>query len=124
MVDDKKIRYENKKQVDNQELRFAKTQQWYVATASVTLIAAAFAFLKGSQLTIYQALAASAFIQSVEYYGIRVLGQLQDHLQRLRQKSEPKVRWARSTDVVWLLMGIVGVVAIAVLYCVWFSLQS
>jgi hypothetical protein len=46
MVDDKKIRYENKKQVDNQELRFAKTQQWYVATASVTLIAAAFAFLK------------------------------------------------------------------------------
>jgi hypothetical protein len=36
---------------DQEELRFAKRQQWYVATASVTLNAGVIALLKGSRLS-------------------------------------------------------------------------
>jgi hypothetical protein len=77
---------------DQDELRFAKTQQWYVATASVTLNAAAFALLKGSHLHDYEALAAIFFILFVAAAGVGVLWHLQDYMQGLRRKLEPAAR--------------------------------
>jgi hypothetical protein len=51
-----------KQVTDQEELRFAKTQNGYVATASVTLNAGVIALLKGSQLSVYQTIFAIAFI--------------------------------------------------------------
>jgi hypothetical protein len=109
--------------VDAEELRFAKTQQWYVATASVTLNAAAFALLKGSHLHDYEALAAIFFILFVAAAGVGVLWQLQDHMQSLRRKSEPDAPWHRPTDVVVLLTFVVVAVAVGVGYCIFHPLQ-
>jgi hypothetical protein len=103
------------------ELRFAKTQQWYVATAAVTLNAAVFALLKGSHLHGLEALAAISFVLLVAAAGVRVLCDLQDHMQSLR---EPNAPWHRPTDVVFLLMGVVIAVGAAVLYCLVFPLRA
>jgi hypothetical protein len=68
------------------ELRFAKQQQWYVATASVTLIAAAYAVLKGSYLGDYEALGAIVFIIFIAGAGITVLVQHKCARTPLRKK--------------------------------------
>jgi uncharacterized membrane protein YbhN (UPF0104 family) len=111
---------EQLKMADAEELRFAKQQQWYVATASVTFSAAAFAFLKGSHLRDYEAFAVVFFILFVAAAAVGVLWQLQDHIRTLR---EPDAPWQRPTDVVWLLTAVVVGVAIAVLYCLAHSLS-
>jgi hypothetical protein len=108
---------------DQEELRFAKKQQWYVATASVTLNAAAFALLKGSHLRDYEALAVIFFILFVAAAGVGVLCHLQDHMQSLRRKSEPDAPWYRQTDVVVLLMFVVLAVAAGAGYCIFHPLQ-
>src|SRR5262249_12349030 len=93
-----------KKQTDPAELRFAKQQQWYVATATVTLNAAAFALVKGtSYLNDYEVVIASFFIVVVAGAGIKILANLQSHMRTLRRVSEAKVPWSRSTDVFWSL---------------------
>jgi hypothetical protein len=102
---------------DATELRFAKTQQWYVATASVTLNAAAFALLKGSHLHGIEALLAIFFVLFVAAAGVGVLCHLQDHMQSLRQKTEGDAPWHRPSDIVVLLMFVVIAVGAAVLYC-------
>jgi hypothetical protein len=68
-----------------EELRFAKKQQWYVATSAVTLNAAVFALLRGSQLRDYEALAAVFFVLFVSAAAVGVLWQLQDHLRNVRR---------------------------------------
>ena len=104
---------------DQEELRFAKTQQWYVATASITLNAATFGLTKGSsQLLEIEKFFAILFVVIVAAFGIRVLSDLQDHMRSIRQRSVSNVPWARSTDVVWWLAFIVGAVAIAVVYSI------
>jgi len=88
---------------DQEELRFAKKQQWYVATASVTLNAAVIALLKGSQLRDCEPLVACLFIALVAGAGIMVLWQLQNHLCKVRRRSEREAKWHRETDVFYLL---------------------
>jgi hypothetical protein len=107
---------------DQEELRFAKKQQWYVATASVTLNAATFALLKGSHLHDYEALAAIFFILFVAAAGVGVLWHLQDHMQGLRRKSEPDAPWYGPTDVVVLLTFVVVAVAVGVGYCILYQI--
>jgi hypothetical protein len=109
---------------DDEELRFAKTQQWYVATASVTLNAAAFALSKGSQLLEIEKLFASLFVVVVVGFAIRVLLELQDHMLSVRQRSEPDAPWQRPTDVVRMLTIIVAAVGIAVVYCIFHPPQQ
>ena len=101
-----------------EEIRFAKKQQWYVATSAVTLNAAGFALLRGSQLRDFEALAAVFFVLFVAAAGVGVLWQLQDHLRsKRRELLEPNPSWHRPTDVVVLLTFVVVSVALVVLYC-------
>lgn len=113
---DEALRHDAKLVRWDAELRFAKQQQWYVATASVTLIAAAFALSKGSQLRSFEMGLTLYFIVAVAVIGATVLQDLQAHLRNVRKQqgsdSYPP------TDVNWLLIIIVFVVAIAVFYCV------
>jgi hypothetical protein len=106
---------------DAEELRFAKKQQWYVATASVTLNAAVIALLKGSQLRDCEPLVACLFVGLVAVFGVVVLWQLQNHIRTLREPSDP---WHRTTDVFYLLSFFVVAVAIGVGYCVLRPLQA
>jgi RsiW-degrading membrane proteinase PrsW (M82 family) len=101
-----------------EELRFAKKQQWYVATSAVTLNAAVFALLRGSQLRDFEALAAVFIVLFVTAAGVGVLWQLQDHLRNVRRDlKEHDPPWHRPTDVVILLTFVVVAVAFVVLYC-------
>jgi hypothetical protein len=107
--------------VDQEELRFIKKQQWYVATASVTLNAAVIALLKGSQLRDCEPLVACLFIGLVAGFGVVVLWQLQNHMRTLREPSAP---WHRVTDVFYLLTFFVLAVAVGVGYCILRPLQA
>jgi hypothetical protein len=81
----------------------------------VTLIAAAFALAKGSQLRDYEK-AILLFIVFVALAGAKVLQDLQGRLRSLweREGDEPY----HPTDINWFLITIVFVVAMAVFYCV------
>ena len=50
---------------DRDELRFAKTQQWYVAAAAVSLYAGAYAVLKAAHLRCYEVGLVSVFLAAV-----------------------------------------------------------
>lgn len=75
-----------------EELRFAKKQQWYVASSAVALNAAVFALLRSSQLHDFEALAAVFFVLFVTAAAVGVLLQLQDHLYSTRRELERKTR--------------------------------
>jgi uncharacterized membrane protein len=108
---------------DQEELRFAKKQQWYVATASVTLSAGVIALLKGSRLSDRETIFAIGFIAIVTIAGVVVLGQLQHHLFKERRKSEREAPWHRLSDVFGLLTFFVVTVAVGVGYCILHPLQ-
>ena len=85
----------------------------------MTLNAAVFALLRGSQLRDFEALAAVFFVLFVAAAGVGVLWQLQDHLRCKRREllvpNNPP--WQGNTDVVFLLMFVVVAVAFVVLHC-------
>jgi SNF family Na+-dependent transporter len=105
-----------------EEIRFAKTQQWRVATAAVTLLGAIFAVahtmhrldtiekVTGTVLVAVIAIAASAFLFS-----------LYKHLGRTRLSIDRKdsEAWLRGAEVSLTLVAIVIASAIVVGYSLW-----
>ena len=54
----------------HEELRFAKKQQWYVATSAVTLLAAIFAIARSTTLSDVEQAIATVFIVFIATFGI------------------------------------------------------
>lgn len=102
--------------VDNEELRFAKRQQWYVAASVGAVNAAAYSQLKGTQLRGFETCVVTIFILLVVAAGVVVMATLQSHIRTLRQRSEPNPPWHRWSDVFWLLTIFVVAIAVGVLY--------
>jgi hypothetical protein len=94
--------------VDNEELRFAKMQQWYVAASTGAVNAAAYSLLKGTQLRGFEACVVTIFILLVAAAGVGVIAALQSHMRTLPQRSEANPPWHRWSDVFWLLTVFVG----------------
>jgi hypothetical protein len=94
---------------DQDELRFAKTQQWYVTAAAASLYAGTYAVLKAAHLRCYEVGLVSVFLVGVATGGTIILWRLQNHMLHLR-RSKPEISVPRvgPTDVVWHLTGIIG----------------
>jgi hypothetical protein len=107
----------------DEELRFAKKQQWYVAASVVGLLGAIFAISRGLQLSEVEKAVATIFILAIAGCGIRILKHLQDHMQHLRQRLEPyaeKIYWHRPTDVFWALAAVALISGVVIVYLLWF----
>jgi hypothetical protein len=102
--------------LDPAELRFAKTQQWYVAGASASLNAGVYALLRGAHLRCYEAALVVLFIACVAIGGTFILWQLQKHMYEQRRSVEINVPRVRSTDVCWQLTVVVLAVGFAAFY--------
>jgi hypothetical protein len=74
----------------HEELRFAKKQQWYIATSAITLLAAIFAIAHGTSLSDEEKGIASIFILLIASFGILYLCKLQAHLKEVRKKLNPR----------------------------------
>jgi O-antigen/teichoic acid export membrane protein len=73
----------------DEELRFAKKQQWYVATSAVTLLGAIFAITRVTKLKFVENAVATIFIALVAGFGVYFLCKLQHHLKRVRLELDP-----------------------------------
>jgi hypothetical protein len=82
-----------------EELRFAKGQQWYVATAAVTLLSAIFWIERSIRLNRPEKIIATVFIGTIAGFGICFLVKLQ--------------------HVFSALVGVVALAALVVLYFLW-----
>lgn len=102
--------------LDQAELRFAKTQQWYVAGASASLNAGVYALLKGAHLRWYEVAFVVLFIVGVAIGGTCILWQLQNHMYDLRRVEDINVRRVRPTDVWGQLTAVVWAVGFAVFW--------
>lgn len=105
----------------HEELRFAKKQQWYVATSAVTLLAAIFAIARGTLLSDDEKGIASILILLIASFGILFLCKLQHHLKEVRKKLNPgdSGAWVRGSDILFVLAGIIGLSAVLVFYFLW-----
>jgi hypothetical protein len=103
-----------------EELRFAKKQQWAVATAAVTLLAAIYAISKG--LKDFEKAVVTVFVTLIATFGVYFLWQLQGHLKRTRlaiDRDDPNP-WFRGVDVLAVLSGVILISAVVVFYSIWF----
>jgi hypothetical protein len=105
----------------DEELRFAKKQQWYVATSAVTLLGAIFAITRVTKLNFVENAVATIFIALVAGFGVYFLCKLQHHMKRVRLELVPddKNPLLRGVDILLVLSGIVGLSALVVLYFLW-----
>ena len=71
------------------ELRFAKGQQWYIATAAVTLLSAIFWIERSIKLKYPEKVIATVFIGLIAGFGICFLVKLQKHLKAVRLELNP-----------------------------------
>jgi hypothetical protein len=103
------------------ELRFAKKQQWYVATSAVTLLGAIFAIARVTKLNLAEKDVATFFIALVAAFGIYFLWKLQHRLKRVRLVLDPtdKNPLLRGVDIALVLSGIIAVSMLVVLYFLW-----
>jgi hypothetical protein len=105
-----------------EELRFAKKQQWAVATASVTLLAAIFALQHSltDGLKCVERIAFSIAIVLIAIFGTWFLIKLQQHLRDTRLQLDPNDRnpATRGADILGVLIGVVILSSICVLYFV------
>ena len=105
-----------------EELRFARGQQWYVATAAVTLLSAIFFIEQSIRLVRWEKIFATVFIGLIAGFGICFLVKLQNHLKEVRLTlGYPKDLnpWWRGVDILSVLIGIVALAALVVLYFLW-----
>ena len=105
-----------------EELRFAKRQQWYIATAAVTLLSAIFWIEQSIRLVRWEKIVATVFIGLIAGFGICFLVKLQNHLKEVRLTlGYPKDLnpWWRGVDVLSVLIGIVFFAALVVVYFLW-----
>ena len=105
-----------------EELRFAKRQQWSVATLAITLLAAIFAIAHGTSLGDGEKLTATVVTIVIAACAAYFLIQLQGHLERTRTalNQNDKKAWSRGVDVLAVLMGTVFISGFVVIWFVWF----
>ena len=105
-----------------EELRFARGQQWYVATAAVTLLSAIFFIEQSIRLVRWEKIFATVFIGLIAGFGICFLVKLQNHLKEVRLTlgyPNDLNPWWRGVDILSVLIGIVALAALVVLYFLW-----
>ena len=106
-----------------EELRFAKGQQWYIATAAVTLLSAIFWIERSIRLNRPEKIIATVFmfIGTIAGFGICFLVKLQNHLKAVRLALDPNDPnpWWRGVDVLSVLIGVVSLAAFVVIYFLW-----
>src|SRR5262252_2015285 len=94
-----------------EELRFAKRQQWYIATAAVALLSAIFWIEQSIRVVCWEKIVATVFIGLIAGFGICFLVKLQNHLKEVRLTlGYPKDLnpWWRGVDVLSVLVGVVA----------------
>jgi SNF family Na+-dependent transporter len=105
-----------------EELRFAKKQQWNVAAAVVALLGAIFAIANATEdLQTWEQFVASLMAALAAGIGCWWLWRLQNHLRDTRLRIDPKDRnpWHRGWDVLYPLLGTLLISAIVVIYFLW-----
>jgi hypothetical protein len=104
-----------------EELRFAKGQQWYIATAAVTLLSAIFWIERSIHLNRLEKIVATVFIGLIAGFGICFLIKLQNHLKAVRLALDPNDPnpWWRGVDVLSVLIGVISLAALVVVYFMW-----
>src|SRR5215831_15813922 len=105
-----------------EELRFAKRQQWYIATAAVTLLSAIFWIEQSIRLVRWEKIVATVFIGLIAGFGICFLVKLQKHLKEVRLTlgyPNDLNPWWRGVDVLSVLIGVVFFAALVVVYFLW-----
>jgi len=111
------------RQAKFEELRFAKKQQWSIATSAVTLLAAIFgvAHVTEPKLKLGEEIAGTVFVVLIAVFAWRFLKSLQDHLEATRKALDPKdpEPWWRGVDVLAVLTGTVIVSGVVVVYYLW-----
>ena len=108
---------------DDEEIRFSKKQEWYVATAGVTLAAAIFALAdKLKPLHVFEKLVSVLALTAIAVFCFRNLRSLQRHIVEKRikiEKSDDASWWrSRDADIMWTLVGVVVLSAVAVGYAI------
>jgi hypothetical protein len=108
-----------------EELRFAKKQQWAVATAVVTLLAAMFGLQHTAApdgLHLKEKIAFAVVITLIATFGCVFLFMLQGYIRktRLRLDANDKGAISRGVSIVGALVGVVVLSAFSVLYFVAF----
>ena len=108
-----------------EELRFAKKQQWYIATSAVTLLAAIFGIAHVIKLTtLDEKKVGTVFVVLIVWLACEFLRQLQGHLKNTRLLLDPtkdRTPWLRGVDILAVLMGTVITSGLVVLYYLWFA---
>ena len=101
-----------------EELRFAKKQQWAIATAVVTLLAAIVALAHGNDPGPKEKVVLAVVVTLVAAFGCTFLVMLQRYMRDTRLRIDPTDKDAllRGTSIVGALVGVVILGAIAVLY--------
>jgi hypothetical protein len=109
-----------------EELRFAKGQQWYIATAAVTLLSAIFWIERSIKLKYPEKVIATVFIGLIAGFSICFLFQLQKHLKAVRLALDPNDPnpWWRGVDILGALAVVVSLAALVVVYFLWTHPQS
>jgi len=105
-----------------EELRFAKRQQWYIATSAVTLLAAIFGIARVTEPTkLDEKKVGTVFVAFIVHFAWRFLRRLQDHLEQTRKQLDPNdpTPWWRGVDILAVLAGIVVVSGLVVVYYLW-----
>jgi hypothetical protein len=104
-----------------EELRFAKTQQWRVATAAVTLLGAIFVVAHTLHpLAIFERVIGTVLVALIGVAGSVFLISLQNHLRRTRNSIQDDLEaWSRGAEVMITLAVVVIASAIIVGYSLW-----
>jgi hypothetical protein len=104
-----------------EELRLAKQQQWLIAIAAATLLAAIFWIEWNTKLDCSEKTAATVFIALTAASGVLILFKLQDYMKRARLALNPQdpTPWLRGADVLCLLASVTLLAAFVVLYFLW-----
>lgn len=110
----------------HEELRFAKKQQWYIATSAVTLLGAIFAIARGTSLSDVEKAMTTVLIVLIASFGTVFLCKLQSHMKSVRivldkKDTEP---WLRGSDVLLALASIIVLSAVVVFYLLWVPHRS
>lgn len=100
-----------------EEFRFAKKQQWYVATAAVTLMAAIFAVDDKVHFEACEKTVAVAALIAIAGFAGCTLGRTQKYIISMREENDRQPwYWSRGGDIMWALIAVVTLIAIAVGY--------
>jgi hypothetical protein len=107
-----------------EELRFAKRQQWAVATAVVTLLGALYGLAHSANSNLgvdeKEKVLFAVIVTLIATVGCNILASLQRHMWNSRFELEPRDRDAlvRGSGIVGALMGVIILSAIGVLYVI------